>query len=541
MPLKQGSSKADISANVAELMKAGHSQSQSIAIAYSEARKSHGIDSSESKERDKSDKDADLVAFICYTNEDKILWLHRTKDGSWGFPGGHVEKGESCIEGAIRESREEIQHTPETGVSLIWSEGKVRLYACDDGSFSPILNDEHDGFMWATLEEAPDPMFPKIEESTEEIEAEIESSSEAMDRREYDTNGWFTVEDNPLSKIGVYQYSGAMIDPLGLDPEIDPSRLYNVFRSPEELGDIECIESFKLLPWIDNHVMLGSEEAGLMPAEQKGIQGVIGEQVYFDGETLFGNIKVFSEAMAGLIKSGKKELSSGYRCKYKKLAGIWKNQVYDFIQCAVRGNHLALVNSGRMGAEVAVLDQSELNKETIMAEEAKKEDVKKEPVKAEGEDGESGEMSMEQAHEHLKTIMPIIAKMQKLLGGGGETKGNEAVGEDEEEDKKKGDEEKGSGMDAAEFAKVVTATIAEKESLYKSLSAHIGTFDHSEMDLDKMAKYGCKKLEIEAPKENRALFLKAYLSGKGAPKVVSGMDSSVAKKGNFVDRHIQGA
>jgi len=131
--------------------------------------------------------------------------------------------------------------------------------------------------------------------------------------------------------------------------------------------------------------------------------------------------------------------------------------------------------------------------------------------------------------------------MQKLLGGGGETKGNEAVGEDEEEDKKKGDEEKGSGMDAAEFAKVVTATIAEKESLYKSLSAHIGTFDHSEMDLDKMAKYGCKKLEIEAPKENRALFLKAYLSGKGAPKVVYGMDSSAAKKGNFVDRHIQGA
>ena len=174
-----------------------------------------------------------------------------------------------------------------------------------------------------------------------------------------------------------------------------------------------------------------------------------------------------------------------------------------------------------------------------MAEE-KKEDVKKEDVKDEGGEESKG-MTMEEAHAHLKTIMPIIAKMSKLLDGG--ASGNEEVAEDGDEKKEDGDEDKpkGSGMDAAELKKAIIQDIAEKETLYKTLSAHIGTFDHSEMDLDKMAKYGCKKLEIEAPKENRALFLKAFLAGKGAPKVATAMDAAVAKKGNFVARHLKGA
>src|SRR5260370_19443209 len=42
MPLKKGKSKATISANIAELVKAGHEQDQAVAIAYAEARK-HGF------------------------------------------------------------------------------------------------------------------------------------------------------------------------------------------------------------------------------------------------------------------------------------------------------------------------------------------------------------------------------------------------------------------------------------------------------------------------------------------------------------------
>lgn len=365
------------------------------------------------------------------------------------------------------------------------------------------------------------------------------AAKDAMDFREYDTNGWFEVKDNPLSRVGVYPYSGASIG----DPEADPGKLYNVFRPPEELGSPECLQSFRLLPWIDDHVMLGKEEDGLMPAERKGIQGVTGEQQSFDGETLFSNIKVMSEAMANSIETGKTELSCGYRCRYERAPGVYDGQAYEYVQRDIRGNHLALVDSGRMGPEVAVLDQSIETKEFPMAEKAENEDA-----------GEAKGMTLEEAHAALATIMPVIEKMKALVGGEGdppEAVGDAAKDEDEKkEDAKDGDEEKkdgdeakdakeSSGMDAAAIARTVEHRLAEKAALYGALSAHVGAFDHAEMDVSAMANYGLKKLGIEAPKDGRALFLKAYLQGKGAPQAASAMDASAPRKGNFLERHMK--
>lgn len=42
MPLKKGSSKATISANIRELIRFGHEPKQAVAIAYKEARRSSG-------------------------------------------------------------------------------------------------------------------------------------------------------------------------------------------------------------------------------------------------------------------------------------------------------------------------------------------------------------------------------------------------------------------------------------------------------------------------------------------------------------------
>jgi hypothetical protein len=54
-----------------------------------------------------------------------------------------------------------------------------------------------------------------------------------------------------------------------------------------------------------------------------------------------------------------------------------------------------------------------------------------------------------------------------------------------------------------------------------------------------MAAYGCKKLGLEAPKEAHFVALDAFLKGKGAPAKV-GMDSMPARKGNFVQRFLEG-
>ncbi|MCL2887621.1 MAG: DUF2213 domain-containing protein, partial [Betaproteobacteria bacterium] len=140
----------------------------------------------------------------------------------------------------------------------------------------------------------------------------------AEDKSILDTNGFREISNNPLSKVGVFPYSGR-----SLTNAPDPNKKYMVYRPAEELSDPECIESFRLLPWVDNHAMLGSEDEGLTPAEKKGVQGVIGEDVYFKNGTLYGNLKVFSQSLANLIEAGKRELSCGYRCTYEWTPGTF--------------------------------------------------------------------------------------------------------------------------------------------------------------------------------------------------------------------------
>lgn len=174
-----------------------------------------------------------------------------------------------------------------------------------------------------------------------------------MTQRLYDANGWFEVPRNPLSKVGVFPYLGRSIGAP------DPDQIYMVFRPEEELADPETLASFRLVPFVDEHTMLGDDpDIGLVPAEEKGTHGVIGENVAYDPDTrtVYGNVKVFSKALANRIKSGKREISCGYRCAYEKSAGVFEGQRYDYIQRNIRGNHLALVDQGRMGPDVRVLD-----------------------------------------------------------------------------------------------------------------------------------------------------------------------------------------
>ena len=388
-----------------------------------------------------------------------------------------------------------------------------------------------------------------------------------MSKRISDINGWYEIKENPLSKVGVFPYTGAMIDHDGKFG-LDPDKIYNVLRSEEELSDPETIDSFKLVPWIDDHVMLGEKKDGLTPAEEKGISGVIGENVFFDYEDqmLKGNVKIFAEGLKDDIEKGKKELSLGYRCKYEKKSGIYDGQGVDFMQKCIRGNHMASVDEGRMGSEVAVLD-SNLLTFTIDSKELKKMAMTPE--------------EMEEVLSDLgKTVMSLVDKVDGL--GSPKTEDVEEKTEDAEEETKDADpEEETEGAEETEDAeeekkdaegmdsllsdtkklqktvkkltstvdnlekngmKTILKVINRRDTLAESLSKHVGTFDHSEMTLDEVAVYGAEKLELKCEKGSELATLNGFLHNRNPLTDAHGFDSKTPDKGmDGLDDYIKGS
>lgn len=167
--------------------------------------------------------------------------------------------------------------------------------------------------------------------------------------KEIDLNGFWKIEDNPISKEGVFPYLGKQIS-----PELEPDKIYMVYRPASELMSEETIESFNAVPFIDEHEMIGD---GFTKYDDRPAGGVL-FNVKADGGVLSGDFKIFSEELKDEIENGKKELSLGYLCDYELEKGVWHGQRYDAVQKNIRGNHVALVQHGRMGSDVRVYDRA---------------------------------------------------------------------------------------------------------------------------------------------------------------------------------------
>ncbi|MEY0006515.1 DUF2213 domain-containing protein [Providencia rettgeri] len=409
-----------------------------------------------------------------------------------------------------------------------------------------------------------------------------------MTKRTYDNNGWLEVKDNPISKVGVFDYLGAEIGA----PE--PDKIYRVLRPPEELASEATINSFKLTPFIIEHEMLGKHAT---PAEKKGIQGVIGENVYFDPPYLRANIKIFSDAALSNIDSGKIDLSPGYRSKYEFTSGIYEGQHYDVIQRHLRGNHLALVDEGRTGPDVAVQDHLVITidtKELIRMNE--KENKEKQTT-------DEGAFTAEQVTALKSIIAEVIAQTQPSIDEEPEEEKKSIDANPEEEQKAEeaviaaevAAEEATTGTpEAVEAAEVAIETaveaieeakehldqattdslnrrlkrlkngigtmdeiaslkrkikrlevskptmdtgvllkqIGERDSLAHKLTPFLGVFDHAAMTKQQVAEYGVDKLGIQCGKGNEAIALDAWMQGRvpDSQKATVTMDSAVSNQ-----------
>ena len=371
---------------------------------------------------------------------------------------------------------------------------------------------------------------------------------EKKSNREYDENDWPEILKNPISKVGVFPYLGSTIH-----PSLDPNKMYMVLRSAEELSNAATLKSVRLKPLIDGHVMLGNREEGLTPAESKGVHGFTGQDIEFDGSRLLYKLKLVSEKMKQDIESGKTQLSLGYRCKYLLTPGIWEGRPYDAVQKNIRVNHLALVEEGRMGPDVAVLDEmgDELrltfdSVECIMYEKDKMAGADNpsvdagDPMMALGAKidqlisivGKLVKAEVSEPALDKEPVDPMVKALDADKNKPAEVKGNF----DKDENNAAMDEiaalkKTVAAMDEKYSLKNVTKELDNRNRLAARLSQVIGTFDHADKSYAEVAEYGVKHLGINAQKGQEVPALEGYLLGaeKSAMPANSAMDSTENK------------
>lgn len=167
--------------------------------------------------------------------------------------------------------------------------------------------------------------------------------------RSYDANGHLIVDSTVITKAAVNPYYGKEIpdyESLGLDPE----KIYNMLRDPVELEKgMHTLGEKQLLI---KHIFVSADEP-----QKESIAGTIGSNLEMVGNDVKGSLTVWDKEAINLIESGKlAELSASYFYDPVMKSGTFNGQPYDGIMTNIRGNHVALVERGRIGRDALVAD-----------------------------------------------------------------------------------------------------------------------------------------------------------------------------------------
>jgi len=265
--------------------------------------------------------------------------------------------------------------------------------------------------------------------------------------RSFDKDGRMKVAVSRISKADVNPYWGREIvggEELGLDPD----RVYNVFRPPEELR--RAASTFNKLPILAVHKHVSAKDP-----KKELIIGTTGSNSQFDGEYLTNDLAFWDAEFIGKIESDEqRELSSSYRYVPVLENGSYNSQPYEIKMTQIEGNHVALVVEGRAGPDVLVADSQiqppekvrtvKLNPKQQAALKARLPKLK--VAMDEGLDTEAAEQALEEALEEVQALggepaqaqdngnAELVALLKQLMA---KLEGGTANDEDDEEAKRK--------------------------------------------------------------------------------------------------------
>lgn len=176
----------------------------------------------------------------------------------------------------------------------------------------------------------------------------------AFDRstRWTDEDGRLHVGVSNISKAAINPYHGREIprcEELGLNPD----GVYYLFRDPEELA--KSAHTFNNLQILSKHVPVSAWDDESHMAELT--VGSLGTDCVWKDPYLQNSLVVWAApAIAGVESRDQQELSASYRYDAVMDPGTYKGLHYDGRMTNIRGNHVALVESGRAGPDVVVGD-----------------------------------------------------------------------------------------------------------------------------------------------------------------------------------------
>ena len=315
------------------------------------------------------------------------------------------------------------------------------------------------------------------------------------------TDEGYLIADAVLCRTGVHDY---LAGELGMDG--DPMKLIRVYRSPKEVFSRDSIDSFKLKPITNNHPtsLLDNKTAKAHNV------GSIGESVTIDADMLTSKIIITDKQAIDDINSGKIELSCGYTSDYDFTGGKTEDgQTFDAEQKNIRGNHLAIVASGRCGDKCKVLDSQP---------KGLKMDLTKVKINNVDCDVSTATASM---------VQQYIADMEaKTKESEEEAKKFKAKAKDAEEEKETKDaEEEKETKDAEKAKKDDEEEDDKKESMDAAINARIALIDQA------------KKVNMDGSylnKDNKSIMLEALkqtFDGKSSDYITARFDAAVEQSG----------
>lgn len=154
------------------------------------------------------------------------------------------------------------------------------------------------------------------------------------------------IVDARTARTGIQIYAGSEVG----KPEM--ARV-NVFRGADEVFALDSLKSYAHRPVTNDH----PQEAVTAANWRTHAVGQTADEVTATDIYVRVPLMISDAAMIAKIEAGKRQLSVGYTCDLDWTPGITKDgDAFDARQRNIRVNHIAIVDSGRAGANVRIGD-----------------------------------------------------------------------------------------------------------------------------------------------------------------------------------------